>query len=85
MPRTIWGNKECDFVVRTGTHITSAYQVTLSLSQPDTRKREMAGLKEAMTTYHLTTGYIITLEEEETIQEDGLEMKVLPAWKWMLQ
>jgi len=75
--------KECDFIVRQGTTITQAYQVTLSMADEKTRKREFAGLQEAMREYHLSEGYIITMEEKETIHIDEGTVHVVPAWEWM--
>ncbi len=77
--------KECDFIIRKGTTITAAYQVTLSMSTDETRKREITGLQEAMDRYNLNEGYIITLEDKETIVIDEKQILVLPAWEWMIQ
>lgn len=76
--------KECDFIVRQGIAITQAIQVTLSLENPETRHREISGLSDALNTYHLNEGYILTMEEEQTINENGRTIHVLPVWKWML-
>lgn len=78
--------KECDFIVRQGIRITDAYQVTLNMSSPQTREREIAGVREAMQAYSLSKGYIITFEGKETITfEDNTVVEVIPAWEWMLQ
>lgn len=79
------GEKECDFVVRNGIRIVKAFQVTVSMSNDDTRKRELAGLRDAMTAYSLSEGYVLTMEERETITEDGCTIHVLPVWEWMLK
>ena len=79
------GEKECDFVVRQGFRITQAYQVSVSISNPETRLREISGLQDAMNTYSLSEGLILTMEEKETIiTEDGKNIHVLPVWEWML-
>ena len=54
--------KECDFIVRKGLHISDAYQVTLKMDSPQTREREIAGVREAMQAYSLSKGYILTFE-----------------------
>ncbi len=78
--------KECDFVVRQGTKITQAYQVTVSMANEATYKREIAGLMEAMSAFNLSEGYIITLEDESrSISFDGGVIHILPAWEWMLR
>ena len=41
------GRGECDFVVQHGTEVTALIQVTWSMKDDDTRKREIAGLVEA--------------------------------------
>lgn len=78
------GTKECDFLVRKGTQIVEAFQVTLTVSDSETRKREISGLVEAMETYSLTEGVILTMEDKETINENGKTIKILPVWEWLL-
>lgn len=78
--------KECDFIVRKGLHISDAYQVTLKMDSPQTREREIAGVREAMQAYSLSKGYILTFEGKETINfDDGTIVEVLPVWEWILQ
>ncbi len=76
--------KECDFIVRQEANITQAYQVTVSVSDAKTHKREISGLQEAMNAYGLSEGYIITMDEKETVQVDEGIIHVVPAWEWML-
>lgn len=76
--------KECDFIVRQESRITQAYQVTVSVSETTTRKREISGLQEAMNAYGLSDGYIITMDEKETIQLGDDTIHVVPVWEWML-
>lgn len=78
--------KECDFIVRKGLHISDAYQVTLKMDSPQTREREIAGVREAMQAYSLSKGYILTFEGKETIIfDDGTIVEVVPVWEWILQ
>lgn len=78
--------KECDFIVRKGLHISDAYQVTLKMDSPQTREREIAGVREAMQAYSLSKGYILTFEGKETINfDDGTIVVVVPVWEWILQ
>ena len=76
--------RECDFVIKEGLKIAFAIQVTESLSNPQTRKREIDGLLDAMRSYGLVRGLIITFDEEDILTEDGLRIDVAPAWKWAL-
>ena len=78
--------KECDFIVRKCLHISDAYQVTLKMDSPQTREREIAGVREAMQAYSLSKGYILTFEGKETINfDDGTIVEVVPVWEWILQ
>lgn len=78
--------KECDYIVRKGLHISDAYQVTLKMDSPQTREREIAGVREAMQAYSLSKGYILTFEGKETINfDDGTIVEVVPVWEWILQ
>lgn len=76
--------KECDFVVRKGLKIVEAIQVSQSLADPKTKEREIAGLLEAMEKFKLKTGLIITESQEEERKIDGKKIKIVPAWKWLL-
>lgn len=76
---------ECDFIVKSGTHITQAIQVTLSMSDKHTAQREETGVLAAMEAYKLNEGFIITMDESREIKkEDGKVIHVIPIWKWML-
>jgi predicted AAA+ superfamily ATPase len=82
-------DKECDFVIREGYQISQAIQVTVSLSDPKTKKREIEGLLEALTMYDLSKGLIITEDEDFTeIHEVGgkrYHIQIVPCWKWLLE
>jgi len=75
---------ECDFLVRKGSNITEAIQVTWSMPDLATRRREIAGIREAMEVYNLDSGLIITYGEEGIIAESGKTIEIKPAWKWFL-
>src|SRR3990167_120801 len=90
--KTIYFHKdkqECDFLVRDGYNITEAIQVTVTLTDEKTKKREINGLLEAMTIYKLTTGLIITENESkiETIEQNGqiYQINIKPCWQWLLE
>lgn len=76
--------KECDFIIRQGNQIVEAIQVTTHLSDPKVRKRELDGLLEAMKTYKLDCGLILTENEEEMIEIEDYKIRVTPIWKWLL-
>ena len=79
---------ECDFVIRDKYHVSHAIQVCTSLKEDKTRQREINGLLEAMVTYDLKQGLIITEEEEATefIEHQGhrYQINIAPCWQWLL-
>lgn len=80
--------KECDFIIQEGNHVIEAIQVSQTLSNPSTKKREIDGLMEAMQAYSLKEGCILTENEqgEERIQSNGCEylIHIMPLWRWLL-
>jgi len=79
------GKKECDFVIKEGLNITQAIQVCRTLQDEDTKKRELEGLIEALDTYSLHEGIILTEDEEYEIDFEGCRISVKPVWKWLLE
>lgn len=77
------GNAECDFIVRDGFRVTHAIQVCYLLNDPNTREREIRGVKDAMDAYQLMEGFIITNTHEEDVDYEGKTIHILPAWKWL--
>lgn len=77
--------KECDFVIKGGNSIVSAIQVSASLEDEDTRKREIEGLLDACRTYNLKEGLILTKEEEEEYFIEGVKISIVPVYKWLLK
>ena len=75
---------ECDFVVQRGVEIVELIQVTWSISDPDTRRREIAGLLEAAEATGCDRLLIVTADEAEEITEAGHEIHVVPAHSWLL-
>ncbi len=76
---------ECDFLIVNKGRIENAVQVCRSLDEPETRKREIRGLLEAMQEHLLPEGFIITEDDEETIKTNDSVIHVLPAWKFLLK
>lgn len=77
-------NKECDFLIVQGPHVTQAIQVTKSLFLEKTRQREIEGLKEALLKFKLKEGVILTEDESETLKLKNLTIKIMPLWYWLL-
>jgi uncharacterized protein len=59
-------------------------QVCYKMDEPATRKREISGLVKASDNHKVKNHFIITYNTEEIIQEKGIEIKVIPVWKWLL-
>lgn len=80
---------ECDFVIRDGYNIVEAIQVSVNLNEPATKQREIKGLLEALETYKLSHGLIIT-EDESGFEEyehmgNVYTVEIVPCWKWLLK
>lgn len=78
------GKAECDFVVREGFRVIMAVQVCFLMDAPATREREIHGLIDAVNTYNLSEGFIVTNTSEEDLVVEGKKIHILPAWKWLL-
>ena len=60
-----------------------AIQASYTLTDADTRKREVDALLALHKIHPLKQALIITYDEEETIEEGGLTIEVVPIWKWL--
>ena len=60
-------------------------QVCYHLSPIETREREIKALVKASQKVKADKNLIITIDHEEFIKESGLEIFVVPAWKWVLK
>lgn len=74
-------NVEVDFVV---TDARLAVQVSYSIRDEQTRNREVNALVSLSRYMKIDTALIITKDQEETIEEGGINIKVIPIWKWLL-
>lgn len=71
---------QCDFLIKSGRDFEHAIQVTKTLE--DNREREIRGLEEAMETYDLKKGLILTENQKESIEDEHID--VMPVWSWLL-
>jgi uncharacterized protein len=76
--------REVDFIVPTSGKRRILIQSCESLAAPQTRKREVAALSEAMAELRLTAGTIVTRNEAERIRTDAGTIDVIPAWRFLL-
>ena len=77
---------EIDFVVqdkkrRQRPHII---QVSYELSSEDVIERELRAIEKSYQFLNAESATIITLDEERKLTRNGLEISVIPAWKWLL-
>ena len=76
-------NQEVDFYCMTNTEEIIA-NISYDISRPETRKRELNGLVEALNFFGCDQGYLLTRDHEETITLKGKTILALPLWKWFL-
>ncbi|MDR3268819.1 MAG: ATP-binding protein [Tannerella sp.] len=69
---------KCDFVVLEKNTITRAIQVCLTITD-ENFVREFNGLKEAMQIFKLSYGQIITLNQADKFEENGMTIELVPA------
>lgn len=81
------GGKECDFIVKGGSKVEQAIQVTDKIDKKN-EVRELNGLVEAIQEYKLRQGLILTRDQEseiiKTVDSKKVKIKVVPIWKWLL-
>ena len=77
-------HREVDFVVKQGLEIKTLIQVCWEMDNEKTRKREVRSLQKAIKELSPMESFIITedIEGEENIS--GMNVKILPLWKWLL-
>ncbi len=71
---------ECDFVTE-----DLAIQCCVRLT-PENRERELRGLRRAVELPGRAERrelLIVTLDQEDSLREDGHRITVVPAWKWL--
>ena len=81
---------ECDFVVCEDEMVRQLVQVTWNMSATDersraTRTREINGLVDAAEALGCENLTIITHDEETIIKCQGHDIRVIPAWKWLIE
>lgn len=79
------GREECDFVIQEGDNVVELIQVSWTLCDSQTEKRELKGLLAAAEEIGCEKLTIITNDEERTIAIQGREIRIVPAWKWCLE
>jgi hypothetical protein len=72
--RDLW---ECDFITP-----DAAIQVCLELT-PANLGREMRGVIEGTRLQGRRRALVVTLDQGDHLREDGVDIEVIPAWRWM--
>ena len=75
---------EVDFACCTGGKITQLIQVVHTLGGEGTRNRELRSLVKALDETGLECGVVVTYEEEEEFAIDGKIIRLIPAYKYLL-
>jgi uncharacterized protein len=60
------------------------YQVCYRMDTPEILERETRGIPESASFLGVDHATIITMDEERTVSVDGVEVRIVPAWKWLL-
>jgi len=68
--------------VKTGEKITQAIQVCYNLTE-ENKNREINGLTEALETFNLSEGLILTFNQQDTIKNQEKNIKITPVWQWL--
>ena len=76
--------REVDFIIPKRRGTFWLLQVCLSLVDPQTRKREIQALHEAMIELNLKTSMIVTRNEHENIEIKGRTIEVIPISRFLV-
>ncbi len=82
--RLFYFNKgvEVDFCIP---EINKAIQVSYKMDDINTYEREVGGLIKFLKAYKQYRGTIVTWDTERQITEEGVNINVVPVWKWLLK
>jgi predicted AAA+ superfamily ATPase len=72
------GRGECDFVTMEKNAVRDAIQVCLNINN-ENFDREYLGLIEAMQALNMKEGSIVTLDQSDTFENDGMTVNMIPA------
>ena len=74
---------ECDFVVKDAMRYVPV-QVSWSVAEQDTRRRELRGLLSACQLLKSQSGIIITFDEEAQLTIEGVAVRAVPFYKYFI-
>ncbi|MBN2788942.1 MAG: ATP-binding protein [Candidatus Delongbacteria bacterium] len=76
--------KEVDFIILRQDRSKELIQVCETMTDENTRKREVNALVEAMNELNLKSGTIVTKNDDEEILVENGKINVIPAWRFLL-
>jgi predicted AAA+ superfamily ATPase len=76
---------ESDHVITEGLKVKTIIQVTSDIDSEKTKEREINGLVQCAKETGLKEGLIITKDKEGHIEVEGIKIKFIPLWKWLLE
>lgn len=74
---------ECDFITMQKNVLKEAIQVCLTIND-ENFDREYNGLLEAMQNLGIQEGFIITLNQSDVFEKDGITIKMIPASEFLM-
>jgi len=77
-------NLEIDFLYHENKEF-HLLQISYGLDDLRTRDREIRAIVDAARELSHTKNLVLTYEEEATLIEKGVEITILPVWKWLLE
>jgi predicted AAA+ superfamily ATPase len=78
--------REVDFIAAgTGGKPELAVQVCFDLGFEDVMKRETEPLASVARHFGITDCLLINMDRDETIDLDGVKIRLVPAWRWLLE
>jgi len=83
-----WKNKqgsEVDFLIREGLNVKEIIQVCYDITDEKTKSREVKGILACSKELGLKKGIIITRDFNDEQTSEGIKIKFIPLWKWLLE
>lgn len=75
---------ECDFITRDGNRVSEVIQVSHTLADEKTKRRELRGIVDACKEFGLRQATIITSETREDIEVEKIKIRAVPLYLWLL-
>ncbi|MBD3216616.1 MAG: AAA family ATPase [Candidatus Lokiarchaeota archaeon] len=63
----------------------TAVQACLKIGDGSVLDRELPGLVSSAKYFGITNALVVTMEEERIIELDGVRVRIVPAWRWMVE